>query len=133
MISSPLYARYGDVLVIAKRFTQHTRNVLEHVLESVEDPLPANAEYKARVMALARTHLALVLQELKTDKALQKECVLNIHHLALILTFFQAHRVRCKILPQESALDERVCSSVSPEERCTSPSRLHRARCCVVH
>lgn len=79
---SRLYSRYGDVLILAKRFTEHTRTVLENVLDAVRHPQNASRTdiNIARYTALAHTHLALVLQQLGTDKAAQKEFV---HELLL--------------------------------------------------
>lgn len=73
----PLYARYGDVLVVCKCFTQHTRDILEHVLEGIEHP--HNKDIKnfslSQGTAVMHTHLSFVLQEMHTDEALQKEFV----------------------------------------------------------
>lgn len=76
-MSRPLYARYGDVLVVCNCFTQHTRDILEHVLEGIAHL--HNKDIKKFSLSQGRavilTHLSLVLQEMHTDEALQKEFV----------------------------------------------------------
>ena len=61
------------MLVLAKRYTEHTRDVLYHVLEALKHR--SNAHVNAQYALLAHMHLALVLQELKTAKQAQQEYI----------------------------------------------------------
>lgn len=68
-----LYVLYTDALVFNNKFDKHTRDELNKVLHAVQTTKLRKSADFSFIILKARSHLALVLQQMGSDEQEQKE------------------------------------------------------------
>ncbi|CAL1697555.1 unnamed protein product [Somion occarium] len=90
-----LYVLYTDALVFSNQFDKHTRDELNKVLHAVQTTKLRKSADFSFIILKARSHLALVLQQMGSDEQEQKE---HVEYCAKFL------RKNPKLVPERSLL-----------------------------